>query len=193
MNLENLIYFIEKIDYDLFKNEFLKQNLSDYEKQRLLLEIIKEHYNHDLFLFFKLVFDLIIENNFDLNFATKNSWTSNLLSYIILIIPNIELFDYFISKNANVNFFVKDKYESNNQTCLDFAEMKFYDAVEDNDFLYFSEIKPDFSCIKDDNVCINKSDYEELLLRSNYLKDIYDTYKLKNHIIAIGGKRFAEL
>ena len=92
-----------------------------------------------------------------------------------------------------MNFVAKPNDKSNSQTCLDFAEMKFYDAVEDNDFLYFSEIKPDFSCVKDDNVCINKSDYEELLRRSNYLKDIYDTYKLLNHIIAIGGKRFAEL
>lgn len=194
MNLGNLIHSIQKKDFTSFKVEFSKQVLSQVEKQLLLIVIFDEYYDFKNYSFFKKVFDIIIESKINLNFKIENHWGDNLLSLVVLRAPHIQLFDYFIDKGAKLNYVSKasDRYEQS-QTCLDFAEMKFYDDVSDNEYEFFSDINPNFDTIHEGKVCIDKSDYLGLLERSVKLKDIYDTYKLINHIIAIGGKRFSEL
>jgi len=194
MSLGSIINSIKNKDITAFKVEFSKQVLSQEEKQLLLIVIFDEYYDFKNYSFFKKVFDIFIESKINLNFKIVNHWADNLLSLVVLKAPHIQLFDYFIDKGAKLNYVSKasDKYEQS-QTCLDFSEMKFYDAVEDNEFEFFSDINPNFDTILEDKVCIDKSEYLGLLERSEKLKDIYETYKLINHIIAIGGKRFAEL
>ncbi len=133
MSLGSIINSIKNKDITAFKVEFSKQILSQVEKQLLLIVIFDEYYDFKNYSLFKKVFDIIIESKINLNFKIVNHWADNLLSLVVLRAPHIQLFDYFIDKGAKLNFVSKasDKYDQS-QTCLDFAEMKFYDAVEDN-------------------------------------------------------------
>ena len=192
MNLGNLIFYIKNRDFENFKTEFQKQVYSQKDKQELLISILDENYNHKNFNFFKKVFDTIIESKIDLNFNIENDYAENILSLVVLNAPHIEVFDYFIEKGAKLNFYNKTN-DDEKQTCLDFAEMKFYEDVSDSELNYFTDIDPNFATILNDKICIDRSDYSELLKKSKLLKDIYDTYKIINHIIAIGGKRYSEI
>lgn len=194
-NSGDLIQSIQNKDITTFKLEFSKQVLCQEDKQLLLIMIFDEYYDFKNYSFFKKVFDIIIESKINLNFKIENHWVDSLLSLIVLNAPHIQLLDYFIDKGAKLNYAPKpsDKYDEI-QTCLDYAEMKFYDAVSENEFEFSSDINPNLDLIhQEEMVCINKSDYLGLIERAKKLNDIYETYKLINHIIAIGGKRFAEL
>lgn len=194
-NSDGLIQSIKNKDITAFKVEFSKQVLSQEDKQLLLIIIFDEYYDFKNYSFFKKVFDTILESKINLNFKIENHWVDSLLSLIVLNAPHIQLLDYFIDKGAKLNYAPKpsDKYDEI-QTCLDYAEMKFYDAISENEFEFSSDINPNLDLIhQEKTVCINKSDYLGLIERAKKLNDIYETYKLINHIIAIGGKRFSEL
>lgn len=53
MNTGTFLSSINNIDYDSFKNELIKQNLSENDKQNLLVAILENSYNHKQFSFYK--------------------------------------------------------------------------------------------------------------------------------------------
>ena len=191
MNLGNYIYSIKTLDFNLFQKEFKKQDLSEIEKQQLLVLIVENDYNKKKFSFYKKAFDLIIDRRLNLNFITENIIKNPFLFTVIDFAPYSEVFDYFIERGAKLNFYSKEFEEP--ETCLDYIEKKIEDSIIDDLDIYFEKIVADYSNIHNDKVCINKLDYEQLINQSKFLFNLRELSILRNHIIAIGGKRFYQL
>ncbi|WP_395052205.1 hypothetical protein [Flavobacterium sp.] len=191
MDTGNFLNAVNKIDYDLFKTEFLKQSLSEKEKQNLLIIILENGYNQKQFAFYKLIFDLLIDRRLNLNFVTDDIFKTPFLQIVIKYAPHVEIFEYFIDRGANINFY--DTQDEEPETILDYSNSKiddtlFYDLSE----LYYN-VKSNYSTIHNDKVCVNKEDYEQLINQSSLLYNLRYTTILRNHIIATGGKTFRKL
>lgn len=195
MNLENLIHFIKIVDYENFKKDFLSQNLSEIEKQKLLVIIIDEYYDHKKFTFFKVVLDCIIDRRLNLNFFIENHYARNLLSLTISRAPYVELFDYFLANGAKINYYQipKDNIDEFDEleTCLDFANNHISDMIYNLET--YSEYKGNYNNVSEDKVCIDKFEYEDLLQQSKHLHDLKRTSELRDFIIASGGKEYKNL
>lgn len=193
MNLGKLLNSLNKNDFDSFKIEFLKEKLSNNEKQELLVEIFENHYDHKYFSFYKMVFDLIIEGRLNLNFEIVNNYATHFLSLVTHKAPHIELFEYFIYNGAKINFFNKTNELEDSETCLDFIGTIVEEAIIDDLEGYYCQVKSDYSTIHNNKVCIDKEDYEQLISQSAHLFNLRKTTILRNHIIAVGGKKYCEL
>lgn len=193
MNTGTFLSSINNVDYDSFKNEFIKQNLSENEKQNLLVAILENGYNHKQFSFYKRVFDLVIAGRLNLNFTVPDHFATHFLSLVILCAPNTELFDYFITNGSKINFYKKQDEDEEFETCLDFAEKHLSDSLSDNMQIYYYKNWNNYSTIDNDKVSIDKKDFQQLIDQSAHLFGIKNTYTLINHIIATGGKRYSEL
>lgn len=197
MNLGTLIHFIEKLDYDSFKNEFIKQKLSESDKQNLLVVILENGYNHKHFSFYKLVFDLVIDGRLNVNFITNDFFKTPFLFVVTKFAPYIELFEYFIDKGAKINFYHKQNEDDDSyddfKTCLDNVETIIEDTVTDDLEGYYYNVKSNYSTIYDNKVCVDKEEYEQLIEQSSLLFNLRKLTILRNHIVATGGKRYCEL
>lgn len=193
MNLGNLINSLNKYDFESFKTEYLSQNLNEKLKQSLLVKIFESGYNHKQFSFYKKIFDLIIEGRLNVNFVSDDLIETPFLFLVAQYAPHIELFDYFIDKGAKLNFYIQEEDFYELQTCLDFVNKYIEDAIIDDVEVYFYDVKTDYSTIHNNKVCVDKEDYEQLIKQSAHLFSLRKTVILRNHIIAIGGKRYQEL
>ena len=198
MNTENLLHFIKTADYENFKKDFFSQNLSEIEKQKILVLIIDESYEHNKFAFYKVVLDCIIDRRLNLNFYIENSDAKSLLELVILRAPYVELFDYFITNGAKINFYQIPKNKVNNyaefdeiETCLDFANKHISDMSYDLET--YSEYKEDYSTVTQKKVSIDRLVYKDLLEQSKHLHDLKRTSELKDFILASGGKKYKDL
>lgn len=197
MNLGNLIYYIVKLDYDSFKSEFQKEKLSERDRQDLLVIIFENGYNHKQYSFYKKVFDLVIEGRLNINFIANDFFKTPFLFIVAEFAPYIEIFEYFIDKGAKINLYYNedDGFEGFNyfKTCLDHIEIIIQDSVLDDLEGDFYNVKSNYSEIYYDKVCVDKEDYEQLIKQSAHLFHLRKTTILRNHIVAVGGKRYSEL
>lgn len=211
--MTKLIEHIEQKDYEKFLLNWnkLKSDLSEIDKQHLLVEILANYYNRDYFSFYKKVFDEIIGSKLNLNFTTDH-WAPTFLSLAVLVSPTLELFDYFVRKGAFINF-IGDCYSFEDEetikqevevmelerysTCLDFINLKLADLfVVDYNFAPPSpeNLEKSFSQKeKNKKITIGTDEYHDLLEQSEYLWDLINTDNLKDHIINSGGKTYEEL
>lgn len=211
--MTNLIEHIEQKDYEKFllKWNELKSDLSEIDKQNLLVEILADYYNRDYFSFYKKVFDEIIGSKLNLNFNIDH-WAPTFLSLAVLVSPTFDLFDYFVRKGAFINFIgdcyafeyeetIKQEVEEMElerySTCLDFINLKLADLfVVNYNFSPPSQenLKKSFSeKEKMKKIIIGTDEYHDLLEQSEYLWDLIYTDNLKDHIVSSGGKTYEEL
>ncbi len=197
MNTGTFLSSINNVDYDSFKNEFIKQNLSERDKQNLLVVIFENGYNHKQFSFYKLVFDLVIDSRLNLNFIANVFYKTPFLFIVTKFAPYIEIFEYFIDKGAKINFYHKKEEDFvgyyDFKTCLDNIEEIIEDTVLDDLEGYYYNVKSNYSTIHNNKVCVDKEEYEQLIAQSSLLFNLRKITILKNHIIATGGKRYREL
>ncbi len=210
---EQLNEILEQKRYDDFVISLEKtiSELSEKERQELLVDIIDYHYDHQLFSIFKKSFDLIIGSKLNLNFNIDH-WAPTFLSLVVLRAPSIELFEYFIKKGCDINFIGDTlafeegeslEFEKKHllfgqyQTCLDFAQIKFDDSLS-VDYNYDTpkcKIENDTEDFPDTDgeITISKSEYLYLHEQSKYLSDVVNTSKLIDYIKSSGGKEYEEL
>lgn len=195
MNLGNLIYAIEALDYEAFKESLNKIQPSSDEAGRLICYILKNNYKQKNFSFFKLVFDLLFDKKLNPNFIDKENFNLSLLCCVIYFQPQNELFDYLINKGANINLIILDSEEQNRTngfTCLDFANEVINELIYDTE-VYRFPVTADYSSIKNSFATIDKEDYLELIEASKTLQLIYKTSVLRDFIISTGGKSLGEI
>lgn len=192
MNTGVFLNAVNNIDYDNFKIEFIKQNLSEIDKQNLLVAILENGYNNKNFNFYKLIFDLIIDRRLNLNFIANDILNTPFIIIIVDYAPYKELFDYFIDRGAKINFYDTESEEP--ETCLDFLENYIEDTlVDDLSDGYYFKVKSDYSTLNNNKVCINKEDYDQLIIQSTLLYKLRNSTILRNYITATGGKMYREL
>ena len=211
--LKQLNEILEKKRFDDFFSSLPKivSELTEKERQELLVDIFDFHYDRRQFSKFKKAFNLIIGSKLNLNFNIDH-WAPTFLSLVILRAPSKELFDYFIKKGANINF-IGDCYAFETEetinhetkeleierysTCLDFAQLKLddmlvidynYDVPEKIIDGNWRELTED-----DGEITISKNEYLYLYEQSEYLFDLINTDKLLVHIKNSGGKTYEEL
>lgn len=189
----------------------LVHDLTEQERQELLVEIIDFYYDRKQFSRFKNVFDLIIGSKLNLNFNIEH-WAPTFLSLVVLRAPYKELFDYFVKKGANINF-IGDSYAFEDaesleyelkhslferyQTCLDFAQLKLDDMllIDYNYDVPDKKVDGDRSSLAEDagDMTISIREYLYLYEQSEYLFNLIFTDRLVDHIKNSGGKTFEEL
>jgi hypothetical protein len=211
--MENLYEHLENKDYALLSKDLDNaiNKLSEKQKQELLSDIIDYYYEDKHFGFFKKLFDKIIGSKLNLDFNIEH-WAPTFLSLVILRAPYIELFEYFIKKGANVNFigdswafYTEEDKEIERklqmfeqyQTCLDFAQLKLDDllTVDYNYSVPENKLNLNWreSYLVDGEITISKREYLYLHEQLEYLNNLINTDKLKDHIIRAGGKTYEEL
>lgn len=192
MNTGTFVKSIKDNNFDKFKNEFLKQKLSVIDKQKLLIVILENLTKNNQYSFYKKIFDLVIDSKINLNFISNDFYSKPFLFIAVNFFPQIQLFEYFIDKGAKINFFHIKFDEA--ETCLDFIQKYIEDTlVDDLADGYYYKVAKDYSKISNDNICVGKEDYVQLILQSELLYNLRDLTILKNHIIATGGKTYQEL
>jgi hypothetical protein len=211
--MENLYKHLENKDYTLLLKELnnVINDLSEKQKQQLLTDIVDLYYEHRHFSFFKKIYDRIIGSKLNLNFNIDH-WAPTFLSLVVLRSPSIELFEYFVKKGADINFIgdtwafysEEDKETERDlkmfeqyQTCLDFAQLKLDDllTVDYNYSIPEKKINLDWreSHLVEGEITISKMEYLYLHEQSEYLNNLINTDKLKDHIVRIGGKTYEDL
>lgn len=211
MKTKELTKAIEERNFELFTSEFesIKNQLSEKEKQSLLVEIVDNYFDDDDFSFFKQVLDKIIESKVSLNFCIDH-WAPTFLCLAINEFSQ-QLFDYLLRYGAKLNY-VGDKYFNESEetikrevesasmrywTCLDFAGLKLADMLTvDFQFAEMSwdkvkDIDPEEEPVG--NITISKREYINLLEQSKYLHDLIKLDGLVDHIKSLGGKTYEEL
>lgn len=209
--LKQLNEILETKRFDDFFSSLPKivAELTEKERQDLLVDIIDFHYDRKQFPKFKKAFDLIIGSKLNLDFNIDH-WAPTFLSLVILRAPSIQLFEYFLKKGANINFIGDTlafeegeslEYEKKHllfgqyQTCLDFAQIKLDDLLT-TDYNYDvpdKKIEGHHADIEDGEITISKMEYLYLHEQSEYLFDLINTDKLLDHIKNSGGKTYEEL
>lgn len=210
--IQQLNEILELKRYDDFFSSLPKivSELTEEERQELLVDLITYHYDRELFSDFKKAFDLIIGSKLNLNFNIEQ-WAPTFLSLIVSVSPERKLFDYFIKKGANINYIgdsyafedeetIKREVEYDSQryfTCLDFVELKLADLIV-VDYNYCPPTREELEKShknqgNNKNITISASEYHHLLEQSQYLWDLIYTNKIKDHIISSGGKTYSEL
>jgi hypothetical protein len=211
LKTDKLLRTIKSNDLNNFFVEWsiVKNQLTEKEKQDLLVDIFEYYYEEDEFPFFKNILDKIIESKVSLNFSIKY-WTPTFLS-IAINRTSRQLFDYLLRYGAKLNF-IGDKYEGESEetikkeveddndrysTCLDFAQLKLDDMLTTD----FNLAEMSWEKIKDydpdeepvGNITISKREYLQLLEQSEYLHDLIKLDRLVDHIKSLGGKEYSEL
>ena len=215
MDLDILNKRLEERKYEEFCSLLEKNvsNLSDSEKQELLVIIMDSHYKTSMFSFFKKCFDVIIGTKLNLNFNIDH-WAPTFLSLVLMKAPSKGLFNYFIDKGADLNFigdslaFVDEKSKKSEMeslldgqymTCLDFAEVRNEDLLS-SDYHFglpegnLFEMEEDWR-LTDENeeIIITKREYLYLREQAEYLKILVKTDDLIYHLKSKGGKTYKEL
>lgn len=192
MNTGVFLNAVNNIDFNNFKIEFIKQNLSEIDKQNLLVAILENGYNYKNFNFYKLIFDLIIDRRLNLNFIANDILNTPFLIIIVDYAPCKELFEYFIDRGAKINFY--DTQSDEPETCLDFLQNYIEDTLVDDlsDGFYF-KVKSDYGTLSNDKLSIDKENYDQLIIQSTLLYKLRNATILRNYIIATGGKMYREL
>lgn len=211
LKTDKLLKTIKSKDLENFLVEWsiLKNQLTEKEKQDLLLTVIDYYYEDDEFPFFKNILDKIIESKVSLNFSIKY-WTPTFLS-VAVNHTSRQLFDYLLRNGSKLNF-IGDKYEGESEetikqelefvcsrysTCLDFAGLKLADMLT----VDFCFAKMSWEKVKDfdpdeepvGNITISKREYLQLLEQSQYLHDLIKLDRLVDHIKSLGGKEYSEI
>lgn len=208
---EQLIELLELKQYDDFFSGLPKVilEMTEKERQELLVDIIDFHYDRNLFSKFKKAFDLIIGAKLNLNFNIDH-WASTFLSLVVLRAPSFQLFEYFLKKGADINFigdtlFFEEgeslEFEKKHllygqfQTCVDFTQIKLNDLLTtDYNFdVPGKRSEGDWRDTTHENITISKSEYLYLYEQSEFLFDIINTDRLFDHMKRIGGKTYEEL
>lgn len=205
-NSGDLIQSIQNKDITTFKLEFSKQNLTENERQLLIVEILDNYYHKANFSFFVKVFDEILKSKTSLDFNIDH-WSPSLLSLAVHKSSKM-LFQYFLRKGANVNFVAdsfcfltekEQKFEGEDnryQTCLDFANTKYGDMLGcDYNF------SPPFDNVEErrqneyssDSITISKGHYFDLVEQAIYLQDLIHLDRVRDLIIYSGGKTYLKL
>ncbi len=211
LKTDKLLTLIKSKDLENFLVEWsiLKNQITEKEKQELLVTIIDYYYEENEFTFFKNIFEKIIESKVSLNFSIKY-WTPTFLS-VAVNHTSRQLFDYLLRYGAKLNF-IGDKYEGESEetikqevrddndrysTCLDFAQLKLDDMLT-TDFdlaeMAWDKVK-DFDPNEEPigNITITKREYILLLEQSEYLHDLVKLDRLVDHIKSLGGKEYSEI
>ncbi|MEI6140575.1 MAG: hypothetical protein WCP85_15005 [Mariniphaga sp.] len=210
-NIQILKILAEK-DFPAFLAEWkaIKEQLTQKEKQDLIVQILDDQYSDDYFGFYVKVFDKIIEGKVSLDFNIDH-WATTLLSLTVHLVSR-QLFDYFLRKGASLNF-IGDTYAFESEesiqrevgsslsmryeTCLDFAENKLADALTTDYNYHVPEKEKDITHWADvgskEEITINKQDYYYLLEQAKYLRDLIHTDRLVDHIKTLGGKTYRQL
>lgn len=212
MTARQILKHIEKNDFDAFQSDWLnlKETLTEKEKQKLLTEILDDHYSEKNFSFFIKVFDKIIDTKISLDFSIDH-WAPTLLS-LVAHKASRQLFDYFLRKGATLNF-IGDRYAFETEetikrevgadltyrfsTCLDYALLKLGDTLT----VYYSYSVPETKeyvtswqdINENEEITIKKQDYYYLIEQSQYLHDLIHTDRLVDHIKLLGGKTYVQM
>ena len=203
----------EKLDSKQYDDFFsilpnVVPKLTEKERQELLVYLMINQYDKELFSDFKNAFDLIIGSKLNLNFNIEH-WAPTFLSLVIHTSPEIRLFDYFVKKGATINYigdsyFCEDKKTIEKDfekfdleryaTCLDFIELKLADLIViDYNFSSPTHKKLESARNSNNDVTLSAEYYLQLLEQSQYLWELIQTDLLKDHIIHCGGKTYEEL
>lgn len=211
--MKQLNEILELKQYDEFFSSLPKviSEMTEKERQELLVDIIDYHYNRKQFSKFKKAFDLIIDAKLNLNFNIDH-WAPTFLSLVVLREPSFQLFEYFLKKGADLNFIGDTlafeegesfEFEKKHllwgrfQTCVDFTQIKLNDllTVDYNYDVPDKKIDADWRDVSDEdgNITISKREYLYLHNQSEYLFDLINTDKLFEFMKSIGGKTYEEL
>ena len=209
--METLLGKISEFSFEEFVEEWEKQKeqFDENQKQELISQIIAFHYDDKEFPFFRKVLDLIIDQDFNLNFNIEH-WAPTILCLAVHVVSQ-NLFDYFISKGADINFigdpyaledddYVRSELKLEDRryaTCLDFALMKQSELMT-SDYHYE---RPDWTGIDtpwaeidpSEEMTMSKRYYAYILEQAQYLYDVIHLNNLIDHIKQSGGKSYREL
>jgi len=212
MMTTQIINHIKAKDFPSFEKEWrvLKHNLSEVDKQNLLIEILSYHYTEKVFEFYIKVFNKIIDSKVSLDFNIEH-WAPTFLS-LVAYQSSRQLFDYFVGKGASLNFIgdiyafeseetikneVGDNLNLRYWTCLDFVGIVLADALTVDYNFHVPEVTEYDThwsdCNDKDEITIRKKDYYYLIHQSQYLHNLIHTDRLIDHIKSLGGKTYQQL
>lgn len=211
MTSQLLDFLVLKRPFDFYEClKIVGNDLSEKEKQELLVHIIDEHYNYSQYGLFKRIFNLIIGDGMNLNFNVVHEAPS-FLSLVILKTPYLAVLDYFLKKGACINFVgdalalvSEDAFEYEKmylrreryQTCLDYAEEKLQKLISSktsfntsrDKFEYFESQENDHG-----DILLDSASYYELKKQSNFLKDIILTKRMVDYLKYLGAKSYKDM
>lgn len=194
-------------NFDSFIDEWseIKSNLTEADRQELLKDIMEIYYYDEYSSFYIKVFNEILEQKTTLDFNIDH-WAPTFLS---LVVDNVSftMFEYFVKNGANINFIgdtnfiaqeeLEDGDESNFNTCLDFANIKYADMlyVDYNFRVPFHEEDEQFGPLYNpkEEITITKEFYFNLVNQAQYLQNLVFLDKLIGHLKSSGGKTYEEL
>ncbi len=209
METAKLLRHIENLDFIQFQNQWnlTKNESTEKDRQKLLLKILDYHYHKTNFSFFVKVFDEILLKQTSLDFNIDH-WAPTFLSLSVQKSSKM-LLQYFLRKGANINFtgdtfFEYSQKEIENEsenierysTCLDFANLKYGDM-----FSVDYNFSPPWDDIEErrhnedphEIISMTKAHYFDLVEQSIYLQDLIHLDRVRDYLIACGGKTYEEL
>lgn len=210
MKTQQLIKHIENLDFENFQKDWnlIKEQSTQEQRQKLLLEIVEWHYHKANHKFLEKVFDEILKINTNLDFSIEH-WAPTFLSLLVFH-NNKMLLQYFIRNGANINFIGdscynlteteidanREFYEPRHETCLDFAYEKYYNMLG-HEYDFYPSYEPIENRRDEENVLekieITKGEYFDLIEQALYLQELIQMDRIVDYIKSIGGKAYDEI